>query len=318
MPIAPRDAHVDMAMTDMSVAFAQDVAAFNTSGLSPTIRSDKKSNFYHVWNNDDWHRIEADLRGPNTESKGACPSISQDQYNCKVNAVHFPISDQLAANADEALELDTAAVKWTTENLLMKRDKDWAATAYKTLEWSDDVNVDWRSVTVGSDPVRDICNQKATIMRRTGQTNLLWKLATTWDVICELTNHVNIIDRIRYTQKGVVDIDLLGSLLGVEVTVLGAMETTSPEGAATATYDFLATPAASALLMAVAPSPSRLQASAMYTFVWSGLDSVDSEFPNIARIPDLLKRSERVEGELAYDHKIVAPDLGVFFTTVLS
>ena len=67
-----------------------------------------------------------------------------------------------------------------------------------------------------------------------------------------------------------------------------------------------------------APRPSLMHPSAGYTFSWTGYLGASQEGLRIMRFRVQEKRSDRVEGEMAYDQKVVAPDLGVFFPNVIS
>ena len=130
-----------------------------------------------------------------------------------------------------------------------------------------------------------------------------------------LIDHPDIIDRIKYTQKGIVDDALLAALFGVEdVVTLRAVENSGSEGAA----DSIAYMAGKhALLLYRPPSAGLRTPSAGYTFVWTGMGAPVGG----ARIKSYrLERNaaDRIEGEAFYDHKQVASDLGAFFASVVA
>ena len=73
-----------------------------------------------------------------------------------------------------------------------------------------------------------------------------------------------------------------------------------------------------ALLAYAAPRPSLMHPSAGYTFSWTGYLGASQQGLRMMRFRVQEKRSDRIEGEMAYDQKVVADDLGVFFTGVIS
>ena len=110
--------------------------------------------------------------------------------------------------------------------------------------------------------------------------------------------------------------DVLAQILGLDkVLIGGAVENTAKEGA-TATMARLF--AKDALLVYAAPRPSLM-------LPWAatrsrGPDNLGAG-ANGARIKRFRMESiasDRIEGEMAYDMKLVAADLGVFFSNVIS
>jgi hypothetical protein len=144
------------------------------------------------------------------------------------------------------------------------------------------------------------------------------------DVMKELKNHPDLIDRIKYTQRGVVTEDLIASLFGIpKVVVSYASKTDSPRindaaaQDAAATYDFIGD-TKSAMLAYTPASPSLLTPAAGYTFVWSGYHGGNSEGIRIKQFRMEHIAADRIEGEMTYDMKVVSPDMGIFLNTVVA
>jgi hypothetical protein len=73
------------------------------------------------------------------------------------------------------------------------------------------------------------------------------------------------------------------------------------------------------MLMRYAPSsPSLLTPSAGYTFVWSGYHGGNSEGIRMKNFRMEQIASDRLECEMTYDMKVVSPDMGMFFRTVIA
>ncbi|NBO09074.1 MAG: hypothetical protein EBV30_06965, partial [Actinobacteria bacterium] len=61
------DVHVDAILTNISVAYIQEQAAYVASRIFPTVPVEKQSDKYFIYTKGDWFRDEAQLRAPATE-----------------------------------------------------------------------------------------------------------------------------------------------------------------------------------------------------------------------------------------------------------
>jgi hypothetical protein len=72
-----------------------------------------------------------------------------------------------------------------------------------------------------------------------------------------------------------------------------------------------------ALLCYTPPAPALQTPSAGYTFLWRGISAGLGEPAVIRRFRMEHLRADRVEGELAFDNKVVAQDMGYFFSGIV-
>jgi hypothetical protein len=133
----------------------------------------------------------------------------------------------------------------------------------------------------------------------------------------KLKHHPDIIDRLKYTTPGApVTMGLLAALFDVErVFVAKAIKNTSREGA-TASYSF--THGKHAWLGYVAPRPSLLEATAGVHFAWKGISDGLGQNVGISRFRMPHLRADRVEAQMAWDNKLVATNLGYFYSGAVS
>ena len=138
------------------------------------------------------------------------------------------------------------------------------------------------------------------------------------DVLYALKNHEEIMDRIKYTQKGIITTDLIAQLFEVEQIFIpwGIVNTSTPRANfddSTENTDFIYK--GSMLLGYRTPSPRLKEPSAGYIFAWTGLEGGSASGSRIVRIPmDMLGLgTERIEAEMAYDMKVICKDMGMFF-----
>ena len=307
--------HVNTPLTNMSVAYMQSADLFVAHKVFPVVPVAKQSALYFTYDKDDFRRSDAQLRAPGTESAGGGYRLdSSNNYFCSVKAIHKDIDDQIRANADAVLNMDRDATEYVTQQLMLKREKDWASTFFGSGIWtggsSNDINADWTASS--ATPVSDIATQVSSILSKTGyKPNTLVLGSAAYNT---LINADDVVDRIKYTQRGVLGPDLLASVVGVDnVYVMYAGENTAAEGA-TASNSFIGT-TGSALLCYSAPAPSLMHASAGYNFVWSGYTG-SQDGMRISRFRMDHLKADRIEGELSYDQKLISADLGHMWHTV--
>jgi hypothetical protein len=72
------------------------------------------------------------------------------------------------------------------------------------------------------------------------------------------------------------------------------------------------------LLCYANPAPSILQPTAGYIFSWQGLFGAGAQGNRIMQFRMEQLKSDRIEGEMAFDMKVVGADLGCYGTSILA
>lgn len=305
---------VDVPLTNISTAYIQSQDAFIASKVFPIVPVQKQTDRFYTYTKNDWFRDEAQLRADATESAGTGYGLSTSTYSCDVFAMHKDIGYQTRANADSQINLDRDATQLVTQRLLLKQEIQFVTDFFTTSVWGTDSTPSnlWSDFT-NSDPIEDVETGKETILSVTGQMPNTFVLG--YQVFRKLKNHPDVIDRIKYTTGvtgNTVTEALLAQMFGVDrVLVARAIKATNVEGE-TAAYSF--THGKHALLCHVASSPGLLTPSAGYTFSWQGVSEGLGANVGIRRIDIPLRRAERIEGEVAFDNRVVGSDLGYFFS----
>lgn len=319
------DVHINVPLTNVSVAYMQSANAFIADKVFPKVPVNKQSDLYWKYSKSDWRRTEVKRRAPSTESAGTGWNTTTDQYFAHVYAVHKDIDDQLRANADSNFNLDRDATEFITNQHLLKRDQDWVNSYFKTGIWATEKTgvaatpgagefLQWDQAS--SDPIGDVAGWLIDFRQLTGFAPNVCVMGAY--VMKALKQHPDIIDRIKYTQKGIVTEDLIATLFDVdELYVTYATQSDGPsipdalQQDAAASYSFIANP--KGLLFAYAPSsPSTQTPSAGYTFTWKGYLGGNSEGVKIRKFRMEHIHSDRVEAEQTYDMKVVCPDMGLW------
>ncbi len=311
--------HIDQPLTNISVAYIQNPNNFIADRVFPLVPVNKQSDKYFTYDMGNLYRNTAKRRARGTESAGSGWKMSTDSYFCDVWALHHDIAEQDRANADDGIDLDRDASEFLTQQMLIAREVDWANTFFATGNWTgstsgSDITPASLWDTVAGTPIEDIRLQATSIAKKTGyRPNSLVLGIDAFDALCD---HPDILDRIKYTQEGSVTEALLARLFKIDsVYVAEAIQNTAAENK-TDSMSFIAG-SNDALLCYVTPSPGLKIPTAGYTFVWRNLAG-NAYGQGIDKFTMRELKSDRVEMEAAFDHKVIGANLGVFFSNVAS
>lgn len=325
------DLHVNVPLTNISIAYMQKADAYIANKVFPRVPVQKQSDMYWKYTKSDWRRTDVQKRAPGTESAGVGWKVDTDTYFAHPYAVHKDIDDQLRANADSNWSLDRDSTTFITNQMLIKRDLDWANAFFKTGVWGSDQAGVAASPTTNqflqfddpaSDPISLFAMAQIKFVEQTGyKANTLVMGA---QVLRVLKEHPDIIDRIKYTQKGIVSTDLLATLFDVDKIMVSYASSTNvaeqPDGRlqdAAATYAFINDPY-SMLLCYSAPSPSLMTPTAGYTFTWNGYSNGNGQGIRVKNFRMEHLEVDRIEATMTYDMKVVSPDMGIFYSAAVA
>lgn len=326
--------HVDFALTNISVAYLQDNDDLIADKVFPTLPVQHQSNKYFLYNRGDFFRDVATRRAPGTESTGGGYNLTTDSYFCDVWAHHKMVDPQIRANSDQPLDADRDASIWVTQILGIKREVQFLSKYFTTGVWTGtttgtDITPGTKWDVANSVPIEDTEAQQFQIKKLTGKWPNRFVLGA--NVYKALKNHSEILDRLKYTQRGVITPELIASILAppstpeggkvdFQVLVAAGIYNTANEGAADS-MNWMAD-ATDALLCYAEPSPGVMRPSAGYIFTWT---PIGGYVARIRQIPmpwlgvDVNGNpSVRVEGELTMDAKLVAADMGAYFNAATS
>lgn len=321
------EVHVNRPLTNLSIAYIQRAQDFIADKVFPIVPVMKQSDRYFVYNKDWWFRNQAQKRAPGTESAGGGFHVDNTPtYFCDVWAWHTDVDDQTRANADDPIDLDRDATLFDTQILMLRREVQFMGQFMTTGIWQGfkvtgsavdfqpNVNGDGYWDATNSNPMADIDTLKSSIKSQTGFLPNCLVVAD--DVFFALRNNASVLDRIKYTQRGIVSEELLAALFGVDKFLVASAVLNSAQEGQTGNFGFLV--ADSFLLVYANPAPSILQPSAGYIFSWQGLFGAGAQGNRIKTFRMEQLESDRIEGEMAFDMHQVGLDLGVYGKNVLT
>jgi len=319
------DIYVSRPLTNVSIAYFQDDQDFIADTVFPPVPVQHQYGMYYIYNKGDWLRTNSQKRAPRTESAGTGWRITTDTFATDVNAIHVDISDQDRANQESpTIDLDRDGTNLITHDIRLRRELDWLQAYFGAGLWANTDQtgaataaanqfIQWNRTS--SVPIEDIEAQRLLIGRKTGKRPNVLIIGP--EVYSVFKNHPEFIERIKYSQKAVLTLDLIASMLDIDrVVVPNAVETTAAEGSVNedvTNYIY----GKSALLAYANPSPSLMQPSAGYTFEWTGYLGAEVRGTRVKKFRMESLASDRVEVESAYNFKLISGDLATFFKTAV-
>lgn len=306
--------HINAPLTDISTAYILDAGLYIASRVFPIVPVAKQSNLYWQFNKGDFLRDEAKPRAPGTESAGGGFNMTTAAYACQVYAYHKDVDDQTRTNSDGAFKDDKVATLFVSQKMLIRREKQWVNSYFKTGVWANEATpaILW-DVPATAVPKKDVLAAKNVVLQSTGHEPRTLVLGPF--VYSALQNCQAILDQFKYTSPESVTTATLAAYFDVdEVLVAKAVEITSQEGAADVGA-FIA--GKHALLVYKQPAPALMMPSGGYIMSWSAYAGSEAG-ATISKFRMQQLKSDRIEGEFAYDMKLVSSDCGYFFLSCVS
>lgn len=298
--------HVDVALTNISIAWPNN--EFVGNRLLPQVLVNKQSNFYYVYNREAWAVDPGgDLRAPGTvanEIPGM--TVSTQPYFAKEHALQTPVTDEERENAGSPFNPDRDGAELVTAKVLLGREiamqtlvmtaanypAAHTVTLAGTTQWSDYVN---------SDPILNI---KAGI--RQVHSALFVRVNTAiipWAVMSILEDHPDIIERIKYSERGILTEEIIAAVFGIPNVIIPGVGIDNANPGQTSSLGYLW---GKDVLLAWVPARAGLKIPAFgYEFVWGyggGMPQAVDRWREENRKSDIVRLARR------YDLKLTALD----------
>lgn len=224
--------HIDAALTNLSIAYRN--AEYIADQVVPVVPAAKDSDKYYVYGKENFN-LENTRRKPDAKANQVTRSLSSEAYVTERHALRDFVTDDEIQNSDPALDPFGDATTSLTDRLLLRREYDAASLLFSAANMSGYTAAlsgtgQWSHAS--SDPVQAVEAQRLAIIGRTGKRPN--KLVIGPEVFSALKGNPAIRDRVKYSMKEVITLDLLAQLFEVDKVVVGnATYNTAKEGQAT-------------------------------------------------------------------------------------
>ncbi len=219
MTLVQQDVVIDPALTNISVKYSND--NFIADVVFPTVKVAKQTGKYYIYDKNNL-RIDKTNRAAGSGANEVDFGLSTASFACDDHALKGFVADEIQDQAEVALNPLIDETDMITEKLMLDREQNLATlitsstnvTQYVALsgtsQWSDYNN---------SDPVGDIRTGRTTIHSASfKKPNTLILGKQVFDMLCD---HPQIIERVKYSQLGVVTAELLARVFQVQTVLIG-------------------------------------------------------------------------------------------------
>ena len=260
--------------------------------------------------------MEEDIRADGAESaRIKSYSVGTTSYACIAHSLNDVVTDADRANADRPLDPDIDTTEGLTDKIRLRREYAQGSYLFNTTTFAGHTNAltgtaCWDDYA-NSHPVKDVEVQKGDVQKEIGlEANTVIIGREVYDV---LKQHPDILDRVKYTTKGVVTAELLATLFQVDRVLVGsAIYNSANEGQAASTTRIWGK---YALMCYVTPKPALKSPALGYTYqqkIWGNNGWKVKKW----RREEL--DGDEIEVSTAYDVKLLCPSAGYLLSTVIS
>lgn len=311
---------LDQYLTNFSEQYRQDATHFVAGIASTPVPVAHESDKYAIYPKGYFWRDEAEVRPLGGRPVQVNYKVESGQYLCEEYGLEHTIDDRQRANTVTPFDLDESGVRLLEGKMMIREERIWATNFWGSGIWGQDLvgGADFAKFDdAASDPVEIIDDYKTTFLQKTGMMPNMIVLGA--NVQPKLRSNPNIVDRLKYTQTGVANINTLAALFEVDnVRVARGLYNAANEGADD-DIDFIADPNGM-LMLYVDPTPSMNSPTAIARFGWTGLlgGQANNVGSVVIRGRDDRARSDWIQASSAFDYKQVSADLGVWFGDAVS
>ena len=228
--LVQQDVVVDPALSNVSIKYTNDV--FIADLVLPMVKVAKQTGKYYVYDKSNL-RVDKTARAAGSAANeidfGVAPSGT---FACDDHALKGFVADEIQDQADAALNPLVDETETVTEKLLLDRENNAATLLTSTANLTQNVTLattaQWSDYS-NSDPIGDVRTARTTIHQNTfKKPNTLILGKQVFDILIE---HPQIIERVKYSQLGVITAEILARVFQVEKILVGeAGSNTAVEG----------------------------------------------------------------------------------------
>ncbi len=270
----------------------------------PRIPVQKRDGTFVQFTKDDRFTVPNTYRGPRAQANSVYFGQSSSTYSVKDYALSDLVLDTEQENASDPLRPQMDATEGIADLMLLDREVRVASLLTSTANITQNVTlagVNQWSDFVNSNPMTDMETAKGTCFFKPN-TVILGK-----EVYQKVIHHPDLLDRVKYSERGVLTAELLAMLWEVDnVYVADCRKNTAAEGQ-TAAYSYVW--GKDVLVAYITQQPKVRDVSLGYTFQWTPMGGTGGMRTRVWREEEYGGGGEMIEVDTALDEKIVSADV---------
>jgi hypothetical protein len=327
MAVQPQDKQINPVLSNFAMGIiVQHYVATKILSILPV---GSKSGKFFKFLRGILYRDDADVRAPGTRSKGGSHNYATDNYYCEEIAWHEDVPDEARDNEGMPLKPEQDAVAVCMAKIMLSLERITAGILLNPTNWAaghtEDAEGGWKA-GASSTFYADVIDKMRFIQARGGMKPN--KLVIDDQTYTNAKQDEIIMDKIKYTQRGVLTKDLLADIFELDQVIVGdaifsTSEETKDDEIGTTQAIWETNPGKGSGLLLYAPEVvgvKEVTAAVIFRWVRSAMRTMLAQAPTNMmpvgirqwRVED--PHSDRFEGFMDTDVKISGPDLGFLFT----
>jgi hypothetical protein len=302
-PTGSGNVHIDQILTQISLGWPNN--GLVGEQLFPTVSVNKQSDKYFVFGREGWS-VQNDVRAPGTEAN-EIPGIalSTDTYFAQEHSLQIPVTDEERWNADSPLSPDRDGAELVTSKIWLGREKAMQLLATTAANYSSGNTITLSGTSqfndyVNSDPISVLRTGKSAVHARIFQAPNTTVIP--YQVMTILEDHPDFIERIKYSERGIVSSELISAVLGIDKIIIPGVGIDSALLGQAPSLGYLW---GKDIVMAwVPPRPGLKVPAFAYEFGWKGNPGGSLQY--VDRWREEKRKSDLVRVCRYYDLKLVA------------
>ena len=311
MGFGRKDVHIDRPLTEFALSYLQDATTFIADKVLPVLKVSKESDKYFIFDRNSWRERSALRAAGAVSNRTNLPGLTTGTYSVEEYALHDMVSQREIDSADAALKPLQDATAEIAQQLMISKELSCARVAFTTTAAASTLAVSTTAqwgYTSSTTPIDQIRTAISTVGGQIGRDANQMTIGK--EPFLTLQDHAQILDRIKWTQKGIVTSDIIASVLDLEKINVGrATYVSTAEGISETTAYIWGK---NALISYVNPRPAVKAVTHGYTFANTGESIQVEQWWNKDH------KAWKVEGTVYYDQKVCSTIAAYLLTAVIA
>lgn len=301
------DMHQNSVLSGVSVMFENDEMVADQ--VLPVVSVQKDSDVYYKYTRNWRLPKNSGKRAPGAEAAQVEWGLTTSTYTCEEYALKDFVTEKQRDNADTPLNPQVDTTEAVTKLVMLLREKRVADVVTNSSNYTNNSSLggtDQWSDSDDSDPIGDVRTAMNTVHKASGKTPNVMVVGK--EVHNKLLDHPDILDRIKYSQRGVVNEDILAQVFDIDQYIVAKALYDSSEESASESLAYIW--GKNVALLYVEPSPGLKKVSFGYQFQSRGFRT------RMWREDET--KNDWIEVEEKRDEHIISGDCGYLYQTVVA
>jgi hypothetical protein len=244
----PSQVYQDPLLSNLSVAYKNPNYVADT--IFPEVQVKTATGYYFTYDKSKFTAANT-LRAPSTRANRVNFGLTKTAYGPLVeHSLEQDLPDEVFEQQQAPFDLNVDAMEDVTERILLDKEVD----AYTQLSTTPDATLsgtDKWSDYANSDPIGNVQTAVDTIQKAAlvhANTLLL-----SYPVFAKLRNHPAIIERIKYSERGIVTPEIMAAVFDIGRVIIAAAEQNTAKEGQTETLDYVWGKTAAVLFITATP-----------------------------------------------------------------